>query len=110
MLRGYVPKSWKHGKVSSHARESHDSLAKQWTRQKAAWSYLESYTAKEKLSEEDVQAYKYWNLDHSLEDNFESPDCGYKLWIKPRRRQVEVEVTELASEDLQRDLRQKAAS
>ena len=31
-----------------------------------------SLAAKEKLSEEDVQAYKYWLLDHSLEDNFES--------------------------------------
>ena len=29
-------------------------------------------TAKEKLSEEDVQAYKHWLLDHSLEDSFES--------------------------------------
>ena len=29
-------------------------------------------TAKEKLSEEDVQAYKHWLIDHSLEDSFES--------------------------------------
>ena len=29
-------------------------------------------TAKEKLPEEDVQAYKLWIRDHSLEDNFES--------------------------------------
>ena len=29
-------------------------------------------TAKEKLPEEDVQAYKHWIRDHSLEDNFES--------------------------------------
>jgi len=29
-------------------------------------------TAKEKLPEEDVQAYKHWICDHSLEDNFES--------------------------------------
>ncbi len=29
-------------------------------------------TAKEKLSEEDVQAYKYWLIDRSREDNFES--------------------------------------
>ena len=29
-------------------------------------------TAKEKLSEEDVQAYKHWLIDHSLEDNFKS--------------------------------------
>lgn len=29
-------------------------------------------TAKEKLSEEDVQAYKHWLIDHSLEDRFES--------------------------------------
>ena len=29
-------------------------------------------TGKEKLSEEDVQAYKHWLLDHSLEDSFES--------------------------------------
>ncbi|CAB4034008.1 Hypothetical predicted protein [Paramuricea clavata] len=29
-------------------------------------------TAKEKLTEEDVQSYKHWLLDHSQEDNFES--------------------------------------
>lgn len=29
-------------------------------------------TGKEKLPEEDVQAYKHWIGDHSLEDNFES--------------------------------------
>lgn len=29
-------------------------------------------TAKEKLSEEDVQAYKHWLIDHSLKDSFES--------------------------------------
>ena len=29
-------------------------------------------TAKEKLSEEDVLAYKHWLIDHSLEDSFES--------------------------------------
>ena len=29
-------------------------------------------TAKEKLSEGDVQAYKHWLIDHSLEDSFES--------------------------------------
>ena len=29
-------------------------------------------TAKENLPEEDVQAYKYWVIDHSLEDSFES--------------------------------------
>ena len=29
-------------------------------------------TAKEKLWEEDVQAYKHWLIDHSLEDSFES--------------------------------------
>ena len=29
-------------------------------------------TAKEKLSEDDVQSYKYWLIDRALEDNFES--------------------------------------
>lgn len=31
-----------------------------------------SLTAKEKLSEDDVQAYKHWLIDRSLEDSFES--------------------------------------
>ena len=31
-----------------------------------------NFTAKEKLSEEDVQSYKYWLIDRALEDNFET--------------------------------------
>ena len=31
-----------------------------------------SLTAKEKLSEDNVQAYKYWLIDRSLEDSFQS--------------------------------------
>ena len=31
-----------------------------------------SLTAKENLSEDDVQAYKHWLIDRSLEDSFES--------------------------------------
>ena len=31
-----------------------------------------SLTAKEKVSEDDVQAYKHWLIDRSLEDSFES--------------------------------------
>jgi len=31
-----------------------------------------SLTAKEKLSKDDIQAYKHWLIDHSLEDSFES--------------------------------------
>lgn len=31
-----------------------------------------SLTAKEKVSEDDVQAYKHWLIDGSLEDSFES--------------------------------------
>ena len=31
-----------------------------------------SLSAKEKLSEQDVQAYKFWLIDHSREDTFES--------------------------------------
>ena len=31
-----------------------------------------SLTAKEKLSEDDVQAYKHWRIDRSLEDSYES--------------------------------------
>ena len=31
-----------------------------------------SLTAKEKLSEDDVQTYQHWLMDHSLEDSFES--------------------------------------
>ena len=31
-----------------------------------------SLTAKEKLSEDDVQACKHWRIDHSLEDSYES--------------------------------------
>ena len=37
-------------------------------------------TAKEKLSEEDVQAYKHWLIGHSLEDSFES----LIEWVKIR--------------------------
>ena len=33
-------------------------------------------TAKEKLPEEDVQAYKYWLMDHSREDNSRQPYSG----------------------------------
>lgn len=39
-----------------------------------------SLTAKEKLSEEDVQAYKHWICDYSLEDNFAS----LVEWVEPR--------------------------
>ena len=46
-----------------------------------------SLTAKEKLSEEDVQAYKYWLIDRSLEDNFES----LVEWVE-RRVQIMEEV------------------
>ena len=31
-----------------------------------------NFTAKEKLSEEEVQSYKYWLIDRALEDNFET--------------------------------------
>ena len=31
-----------------------------------------SLTAKQKLSEDDVQAYKHWLIDHSLENSFKS--------------------------------------
>ena len=31
-----------------------------------------SLTAQEKLSEDDVQVYKHWLMDHSLEDSFET--------------------------------------
>ena len=35
-----------------------------------------SLTAKEKLSDDDVRAYKHWLIDHSLKDSFESLiDC-----------------------------------
>ena len=35
-----------------------------------------SFTAKEKLSDDDVRAYKHWLIDHSLKDSFESLiDC-----------------------------------
>ena len=47
-------------------------------------------TAKEKLSEEDVQSYKHWLLDHSQEDNFES----LLEWIELR-----VQVMEEAKEE-----------
>ena len=49
-----------------------------------------SLTAKEKLSEEDVQAYKYWLIDRSLEDNFES----LVEWVELR-----VQVMEEAKEE-----------
>ncbi len=39
--------------------------------QELQWHNL-TLTAKEKLSEEDVQAYNHWLIDHSLEDSFES--------------------------------------
>ena len=39
-------------------------------------------TAKEKLSEEDVQAYKHWLIDHSLEDNFESLIEGVEIRVQ----------------------------
>jgi hypothetical protein len=47
-------------------------------------------TAKEKLSEEDVQAYKYWLIDRSREDNFES----LVEWVELR-----VQVMEEAKEE-----------
>ena len=39
-------------------------------------------TAKEKLSEEDVQAYKHWLIDHSLEDSFESLIQGVEIRVQ----------------------------
>ena len=39
-------------------------------------------TAKEKLSEEDVQAYKHWLIDHSLEDSFESLIEGVEIRVQ----------------------------
>ena len=42
-------------------------------------------TAKEKLPEEDVQAYKYWLRDHSREDNFES----LEEWVELRVQVIE---------------------
>jgi hypothetical protein len=47
-------------------------------------------TAKEKLPEEDVQAYKYWLMDHSREDNFEA----LEEWVELR-----VQVMEEAKEE-----------
>lgn len=47
-------------------------------------------TAKEKLSEEDVQAYKHWLLDHSLEDSFES----LVDWVE-----LHLQITEEAKEE-----------
>ena len=49
-------------------------------------------TAKEKLSEEDVQAYKHWLMDHSLEDSFES----LLEWVE-RRVQIMEEAREETS-------------
>ena len=48
-------------------------------------------TAKEKLPEEDVQAYKYWLREHSRQDNFES----LEEWVELR-----VQVMEEAKEEL----------
>ena len=39
-------------------------------------------TAKEKLSEEDVQAYKHWLIDLSLEDSFESLIEGVEIRVQ----------------------------
>ena len=39
-------------------------------------------TAKEKLPEEDVQAYKYWLMDHSREDNFEALEEWVELRVQ----------------------------
>ena len=47
-------------------------------------------TVREKLSEEDVQAYKHWLLDHSLEDSFES----LVDWVE-----LHVQITEEAKEE-----------
>ena len=46
-----------------------------------------SLTAKEKLSEDDVQAYKHWLIDHSLEDSFESLIDWVEIWFKSWKRQ-----------------------
>ncbi|CAH3122748.1 unnamed protein product, partial [Porites lobata] len=65
-----------------------------------------NFTAKEKLSEEDVQSYKYWLIDRALEDNFET----LAEWVelrRLRRRQVEFEATELVPEGLQHALSNK---
>ena len=35
-----------------------------------------SYTAKEKLCEDDMQTYKIWLVDHSLEDNLSHSSSG----------------------------------
>ena len=48
-------------------------------------------TAKEKLSEEDVQAYKHWLIDHSLEDSFES----LIEWVE-----IRVQIMEEAREEM----------
>jgi hypothetical protein len=47
-------------------------------------------TAKEKLPEEDIQAYKYWLMDHSREDNFKA----LEEWVE-----VRVQVIEEAKEE-----------
>ena len=54
-----------------------------------------SLTAKEKLSEDDVQAYKQWLIDHSLEDSFESlidwERSGFKSWKRQGKRRMFLE-------------------
>ena len=50
-----------------------------------------SLTAKEKLLEDDVQAYKHWLLDHSLEDNFKS----LIEWVE-----IRVQIMEEAREEM----------
>ena len=39
-------------------------------------------TAKEKLSEEDVQVYKHWLIDHSMKDSFEKLVEGVELRVQ----------------------------
>ena len=54
-------------------------------------------TAKEKLLQQDVQAYKYWLIEHYREDTFENLvnglNYGFKLWKKPLKRQVDLETS-----------------
>ena len=52
-------------------------------------------TAKEKLSEEDVQAYKHWLIDHSLENSFES----LTEWVEIRVQIMEEAREEMSQKD-----------